>query len=152
MNIPPNPSSFSSPGNMKPMWHPPIEPRWILTILIIFLASVASRMPPSVLNIFVNPIGFFMTSLISLAVYRIGFAPGAFAILFFLLLVWSANASKQAEGFLSASNTVDWVTNSERWFVEKTLKERPLGIQEKSVNTFPVQGATSQTSNASGTT
>jgi hypothetical protein len=81
-----------------------------------------------------------------------GFVPGAFAVLFFLLMVWSAHKSKQTEGFLNASNTIDWVNNSQRWFVEKTLKENPKGIQEKSVDTFPIQGATTQSSSATGNT
>ena len=148
----PNQPIGGSPGNFKPIWHPPLESKWIIATAIVFLGAVCNRLPPHVLNIFTNPIGFFFTSLVALISYRTGFLPGSFAVLFFLLLAWSANKSKQVEGFLSASNTVDWVTNSQRWFVEKTLKERPLGIQEKDVATYPVQGQSSQSSSSTGNT
>ena len=141
-----------SPGNFRPIWLPPLEGHWIISAFIVFLAAVSNRLPNSIISIFTNPLGFFITALIALASYRNGFLPGAFAVLFFLLLVWSSHKSKQVEGFLSASNTVDWVTNSQRWFVEKTLKERPLGIQEKDVATFPIQGSSSQSNNSNGTT
>jgi hypothetical protein len=131
-----------APGMQSPIWHPPIESRWIAACLIVFAGAMANRMPMWVLHFFASPIGFFLTTLVALASYTYKFVPGSFAIFFFLLLVWSAHRSKQLEGFLHASNTVDWVTNSQRWYVEKVLKERPLGIQEKGVDTFPVQGVT----------
>ena len=145
MNPPPPPPIGGFPIGMPgmpggiPIWYPPLEIRWIISVLIIFLGAVANRLPQSVLNMFTNPFGFFLTTVIAMIVFYNGFAPGTFAILFFLLLVWSANKSKQVEGFLNASGTVDWVTNSQRWYVEKALKERPIGIQEKNVDTFPVQ-------------
>ena len=140
-----------SPG-IYPIWKPPIELRWIGASLIVFAGAMSNRIPKYILAIFVHPIGFFITTVLAIVSYKIGFIPGTFAIFFFLLLAWAAHKSKQAEGFLNASNTVDWVTNSQRWYVEKTLKERPLGIQEKGVDTFPVQGSSSQASNSSGTT
>jgi hypothetical protein len=149
MNIQP---SAGTPGNLTPIWMPPLEIRWIITVLIVFMGSVANRLPIQVLNVFTSPIGFFLTALLGIGSYKYGFKPGAFAIFFFLLLAWSTKKSKYAEGFLSASNTVDWVTNSQRWFVEKTLKERPLGIQEKDVKTFPIQGSSSQSNNSNGNT
>ena len=88
----------------------------------------------------------------ALTVYQYGFHPMAFALLFFLLMVWSAEQSQKSEGFLVASNTVDWVTNSKRWFVERVLHERPVGIQEKDVNTYPVQGASPQAGTSAGNT
>jgi hypothetical protein len=33
---------------------------------------------------------------------------------------------------------MDWVTNNKKWYVEKALKESPVAIQEKSVNTYPI--------------
>jgi hypothetical protein len=67
-------------------------------------------------------------------------------------MVWSAEQSQNTEGFLSGVNTVDWVTNSKRWFVEKVLHERPLGIQEKDVNTYPIQGSSPQSGTSAGNT
>lgn len=124
-------------GMVKPIYYPPIEFRWIVTILIVFFGAVSNRLSPNVRQLFVHPIGFFITALAGVGAFQVGFAPGAFAILFFLLSVWATQFAN--EGFLSASNSVDWVTNSKRWYVEKVLKERPLAIQEKNVSTYPVQ-------------
>ena len=81
-----------------------------------------------------------------------GFPPATFAILFFLLSVWLIEVSSKAEGYLNASETVDWVTNSKRWYVEKVLKERPMAIQEKDVSTYPVSGLSAQGSTSNGNT
>lgn len=144
--------SVSTPGMMKPIWQPPIEAKWIMVLCIVFFGAVSNRLPTAVTNVFTNPVGFFLTLLLALVSYSAQFPPGAFAILFFLLLVWAVHTSKYAEGFLHGSS-VDWVANpSNRWYVEKVLKERPVGIQEKGVDTFPVQGATSQSSGATGNT
>ena len=138
--------------NFAPVWHPPIALKWIVTIFIIFLGAVANRIQPDMRAYFTNPLGFFGCSMGALAVYQYGFHPLAFAILFFILMIWSAEQSHNAEGFLSGVNTVDWVTNSKRWFVEKVLHERPLGIQEKDVSTYPVQGASPQAGTSAGNT
>jgi hypothetical protein len=132
MNPPP-------PGSqpMGVIWHPPIATKWIVTIIFIFLGAVANRIPHRIRYYVIQPVGFFLTSLAAMGCYWGGFYAGTFALLFFLMSVWSAEASS-AEGFLNASNTVDWVTNSKKWFVEKVLKEQPLAIQEKDVSTFPV--------------
>lgn len=144
--------SSITPGMFKPVWQPPIELKWILVVCIVFLGALSNRLPSNVANVFINPVGFFLTLIVALLVYSSGFPPGSFAILFFLLLVWVVHKSKHVEGFLNGSS-VDWVTNqSNRWYVEKVLKERPLGIQEKVVDTFPVQGATSQSSSTTGNT
>lgn len=146
------PSTFPGiGGKIGPIWHPPIESRWILTGLIVFAGAVAKKLNPSILKAVASPIGFFLTVLIALAIFKEGFPPGAFAVLFFLLMVWLNQTVREEEGFLNAHNTVDWVTNSKRWFVESVLKERPVGIQDKDVRTFPVQGASAQGSTQNGT-
>ena len=141
-----------NPGFLSPIWYPPVEVKWIFAIFIVFVGSVANRLHPNILYFFTNPIGFFLTSLSALLSFYMGFIPGAFAIMFFLLIAWSLELTAKPEGFLNASNTMDWVTNSQRWFVEKVLKERPIAIQEKEVSTFPVQGASSQSGTSSGST
>ena len=135
-----------------PLWHPPITSKWIFTAAIVFAGAVANRIPHGVRSVFTNPIGFFLTSLTGIAIYQLGFPPATFAVLFFLLSVWSIDASSKAEGYLNASETVDWVTNSKRWYVEKVLKEQPVAIQEKDVSTYPVQGASAQSGTSSGNT
>jgi hypothetical protein len=127
--------------NLSPIYYPPVSVKWILTGLIVFAGAVANKISPEMRQKFSNPFGFFVTSLAALAMYQLGFPPAAFAILFFLLMVWSAEITAKNEGFLNGTPTVDWVQNSKRWFVERVLKERPAGIQEKGVLTLPVQSS-----------
>ena len=133
MNPPPGPGS--SPTG--PVWHPPIATKWIIVIIIVFLGAVANRIPHRFRFYLIQPVGFFLISLAGMLCYWGGFYAGTFAIFFFLLSIWSAEA-RSPEGFLNASNTVDWVTNSKKWFVEKVLKEQPLAIQEKDVSTSAI--------------
>ena len=149
-----NPGAFF-PGvqsALTPIWYPPVAAKWIITGLIVFAGSIANRMPPNIRSIFIHPIGFFFTAVTALGIYQAGFPPAAFATLFFLLSVWSIHLSNSTEGYLNATNTVDWVTNSKRWYVEKALKEQPLAIQDKDVSTYPVQGASAQSGTSSGNT
>ena len=139
-------------NSLTPLWHPPIASKWIFTAAIVFAGSVANRLPPTIRNVFTNPVGFFLTALTAIGAYQLGFPPACFAILFFLLSVWSIHVSSKAEGYLNASETVDWVTNSKRWYVEKVLKERPMAIQEKDVSTYPVSGLSAQSGTSSGNT
>jgi hypothetical protein len=138
------------PMNFTPLWHPPIATNWIITALIIFAGAVVNRLHTRIRKYFTKPLSFFLLAMLVLIIYQYGFQPMAFAVLFFLLMVWSAEQSQ--EGFLSGVNTVDWVTNSKRWFVEKVLHERPIGIQEKDVDTYPVQGASPQAGTSAGNT
>lgn len=131
----PPPPGHSPTG---PVWHPPIHSKWIAVAIIVFLGAVANRIPHAARFYIIQPVGFFIISLAAMASYWYGFYAGTFALFFFLLSIWTAEA-KSPEGFLNASNTIDWVTNSKKWFVEKVLKEQPLAIQEKDVSTFPIQ-------------
>jgi len=135
-----------------PLWYPPIEVKWAATLFLVFAGAVANKIGPDIRRQFTNPLGFFITALLGFAIFEYGYPPLAFAIFFFLLSIWAVQQSKQAEGFLVATNAVDWVTNSKRWFVEKVLRERPLGIQERDVNTYPVQGSSPQSGTSAGNT
>jgi hypothetical protein len=126
------------PQQLTPIWYPPITVKWIITALIVFAGAVAPRIPDSYRQYVVHPVGFFLIATASLAMYQWGFPPAAFALIFFLLSVWAAHQTGRTEGFLNASPTVDWINNSKRWYVETVLRERPLGIQDKEVSTYPV--------------
>ena len=129
---------FGNPGSSA-IYNPPIATKWIFAGLIVFAGAVADRWNPNVRAAFVHPIGFFLTALVAISAYQAGFPPAAFAILFMLLSVWATTLPNKTEGFLNGAS-VDWVTNGKRWWVEKVLKERPLGIQDKDVATYPVEG------------
>lgn len=137
MSFPPPPQG-SFPGGASPIYYPPIASKWILAGLIVFAGAVADRWNPQVRVLFVHPVGFFLTALLAISAYQVSFPPAAFAILFLLLNVWATTLPTH-EGFLSGAST-DWVTNNKRWFVERVLKEKPTGIQEKDVETYPVEG------------
>lgn len=147
MSLPPPPT----PGGGSSIYSPPITTKWLVTGLIIFSGAVADRWSPSVRDMIVGPIGFFLTALVAIAAYQLEFPPATFAILFMLLNAWAITLSSKQEGFVNGANTVDWVTNSKRWFVEKVLKERPLAIQEKDVTTYPVEGPSAQGSTSGST-
>ena len=157
MNPPPPGLPTQSFNNMMsgPIWYPPLSVQWIVTIFIVFVGAVSNRLAPRIRRVVVSPIGFFGLSVCAIGLYS-KFPPITFALLFFLLSVWSAQSTSHGnEGFLNAANVVpevDWVTNSKRWYVEKVLKERPLGIQEKGVATYPVQGASAQAGTSAGNT
>jgi len=126
---------MSSPGT--PVWMPPISAPWILTGLLVLGAANVAALPPSLQTLLTHPVGFFITFMIALSAYDSGFAPATFGILFLLLMIWAH--AKRTENF-HASGTVDWVTNTKKWFVEAVLKEKPVGIREKEVKTTAVQG------------
>jgi len=149
----PTPSPF--PGgalSFTPIWHPPVAGQWIVAIVIVFAGAVANRIPHPIRQVYTNPIGFFLTGVAAIVLLRFEFVPVAFAVLFALLSIWAVEQFDLPEGFLNGSNTVDWVTNSKRWWVEKVLKESPVAIQEKDVDTYPVQGSSAQGGTSAGTT
>lgn len=132
--------NFQAPGgamNFGQLWHPPVSFSWMACVAILIFAVNLEAMSPHILRWFQSPIGFFIGFLIALASYQAGYPPLCFAVLFFLMMVWTKY--HRVEGFHPFGN-VDWVNNNKRWFVEKVLKERPLGIQEKDVATYPIQG------------
>ena len=138
--------------SFTPIWHPPIAAQWIVTVMILFVGAVANRIPPRMRALVTNPVGFFFTGVVAIMLLQLGFAPIAFATLFTLLSIWSMEQFDLPEGFLNGSNTVDWVTSSKRWWVEKVLKESPVAIQDKDVDTYPIQGSSAQGGTSSGTT
>lgn len=128
-----------NPGGEPPVWYPPISVPWIVSILLLIATVNVEALPASIHSFIHHPAGFFFVFMIAIAAFDAGFPPAMFAILYFLLSVWASNRVRSTEGF-ALSGTVDWVTNSKRWFVESVLKEKPLGIREKDVSTYPVQG------------
>lgn len=138
--LPPGATGGNFMQSLTPLWHPPIASKWIITVLVVFAGAVSKNFSIATKQFFTNPIVFFITALVALAIYEVGFTPGAFAVLFFLLMVWSSSSIARTEGFFNSSITVDMVTNSKRWYVEKVLKERPIAIQDKDVSTYPVEG------------
>lgn len=152
-----------------PLWYPPMSMKWIGTGFLVFAGAAAHKMPSNIRGFFASPLGFFATALVALFVFQRGFEPAAFAILFMLLMMWSATQTRVAEGmtvgnfltsttegFLCPSSvpmTVDYNPDpKQRWFVERVLGEGGVGVQEKDVATYPVQGASTQAGTSAGNT
>jgi hypothetical protein len=131
--------AYTPGGAVKPMWHPPIPMEWILSFFLLIGASNIEALPPVIHQTLIHPIGFFFTFLFAIAAFDAGYTVAPFAVLFFLLLVWVRK--EHSEGF-KVAGTIDWIQNNSRWFSEVVLKEKPKGIKEKDVNTYPVQGET----------
>lgn len=119
--------------SMAPLWHPPVSVKWMVTGIFVFAGAVAPRLNKKVRRAVLNPVGFFIALVLAIGSMQY-FPPATFAILFFLLCLWVTQ--DPVEGFLSG--TIDWVTNSKKWWVERVMNECPLGIQEKDVQTYPV--------------
>ncbi len=135
--------AYTPGGAMKPVWHPPIPMEWILSFLLLVAASNMEALPPAIHQTLLHPAGFFFTFLFAVAAIDAGYTVAPFAVLFFLLLLWVMK--ERTEGF-QVAGTVDWVQNNARWFSEVILKEKPMGIKEKDVATYPVQGDSSEPS------
>jgi hypothetical protein len=171
MNPPPGPSAGGGLLLNVPLYYPPVSVKWMLTILLIFVGSVSNRFKPEVRKYFTGPVGFFVTAVLAFLTFKHGFAPLAFALLFVLLMMWSAQTSEGFacaakniqyagqelypqffEGFLGGMDSIEWVTNHKRWFVERVLKEHPEAIVDKGVLTLPISGFSAQGSTTAGST
>jgi hypothetical protein len=127
-------------GAITQIWHPPVGVEWIIAFVLIVLSTNVAALPKGVFRVFLHPAGFFLTFLCAICAYDSKYSPITFSLLFFLLMLWIYQM-RTSEGF--ASSAIDWVQQGNRWYVESVLKEKPLGIKEKDVATYPVQGDSS---------
>jgi hypothetical protein len=133
--------------NMPPIWMPPLSFATLLTILCIVGAAQADKLPSVISTTLLHPVGFILTVLIAISLYEYKSIPLAVSLILLLLSVWAAHhevakVPASSEGFVPfvPSGTIDWINNDkQKWFVERVLKETPLGIQDKNVATYPVQ-------------
>jgi hypothetical protein len=133
-----------------PIWMPPLSFATLLTVVCIFGAAQADKLPAVIPATLLHPVGFVLTILVAISFYEYKSIPLSIALILLLLSVWAAHHTPAHEGFLPfvPSGTIDWVNNDkQKWFVERVLKETPMGIQDKNVATYPVQ-TESSSSNA----
>jgi hypothetical protein len=136
-----------------PNWLPPIQIEWIFATVLVILGANIEKIPEQYHTQLANPLIFLIGMLFSAGLAALKQIPIAFAIAFFLVnlirLMPKKGVGKEhypgkkpeaakIEGFVP-SGTMDWVTTQKKWFVEKVLNERPVGIQEKEVATYPIQ-------------
>ncbi len=147
------------------MWMPPLSFKTIATGVLIIAATQADKLPNQLTTFVLHPLGFVLLSLIAISSFEYGNAPFSVALILLLLSVWASKKSTRdltsqyanqtfapfglQENFVpySPSGTIDWVTEPKKWFVERVLKENPLAIVAKDVQTYPVQ-TESSSSNA----
>lgn len=155
-----------------PLWMPPLSFKTIATISFIIGASQADKLPSQLSQFLLHPIGFILTTLIAISAFEYNSPAFAVALILLLLSVWAAkkssivnntindysnktfmpfntNNTNNTEPFVpySPSGTIDWITEPKKWFVERVMKENPLAIVAKDVQTYPVQ-TESSSSNA----
>lgn len=133
--------------NATPIWMPPLSFATLVTILCIIGATQADKLPSVIPTTLLHPVGFILTVLIAISLYEYNSVPLAISLILLLLSVWAAHHTiskvpASSEGFLPfvPSGTIDWVNNDkQKWFVERVLKETPMGIQDSKIATYPVQ-------------
>ena len=133
--------------NATPIWMPPLSFATLLTIVCIIGATQADKLPSTIPATLLHPVGFILTVLIAISLYEYNSVPLAISLILLLLSVWAAHHTvakvpASSEGFLPfvPSGTIDWVNDDkQKWFVERVLKETPMGIQDKNVATYPIQ-------------
>jgi hypothetical protein len=142
----------------SPIWMPPLSGKTIFTVIFVIAATQADKLPEQFNTFLLHPIGFILSILIAISAFEYGAPSFAVALILLLLSVWSFKKVKSknaiynkpyAENFTTyiPSGTIDWVFEPKKWFVEKVMKETPLGIVAKDVHTYPVQ-TESSSSNA----
>jgi hypothetical protein len=124
-----------------PIWMPPLSFATLLTVACVIGAVQADKLPAVIPATLLHPVGFVLTILIAISFYEYKSIPLSIALILLLLSVWAAHHTPTAqEGFLPfvPSGTIDWVNDDkQKWFVERVLKETPVGIQDKNVATYP---------------
>jgi hypothetical protein len=126
---------------------PPLSFATLVTLACIVGAAQADKLPSVIPTTLLHPVGFILTVLIAISFYEYNSVPLAISLILLLLSVWAshhdtAKVPASSEGFLPfvPSGTIDWVNDDkQKWFVERVLRETPMGIQDKNVATYPVQ-------------
>jgi len=128
---------------------PPISVYNFIGLILIIAGAFIENVPLPYHKYLTNPLVFMCGMFISAGLAAVKQIPVAFAVAFFLvnlLRIMPIATKKPAaavpgvkEGFFQPAGTIDWVTTQKKWFVEKVLKEKPIAIQEKEVDTYPVQ-------------
>jgi hypothetical protein len=140
-------SQYSGQNNPVPIWLPPIQLDWFLTIILIIFGANIERTPDEYHKFLTNNLIFIFGILIAVAFAAAKYIHVSFAIAFCLVNIFRlihkntivpSHVPGKIEGF-EPSGTVDWITSDKKWFVEKVLDETPVAIVEKEVATYPVE-------------
>jgi hypothetical protein len=129
---------------------PPITFEQIGSLLLIIFGSTIEMVPKTYHVVLSNPMIFIIGMFVSAGLTACNRIILAFAVAFFLVnllrIMPKSKSNKTVEinhpGVKEAfkpSGAIEWVTNNKKWFVEKVLKEKPIGIQAKELDTYPVQ-------------
>ena len=128
-----------------PNWLPPFDIQWILAAILVLLGSNIEKIPSEYHTQIASPLIFLIGMLFSAGLAALKQISLAFASAFFLVnlvrlmpkkTLEKVHSPGSKEGF-APSGTIDWVTTQKKWFVEKVLQEKPIGIQDKEVLTYP---------------
>ena len=129
-----------------PNWLPPISIELCLSFILVLIGSNIEHFPQEYYKYLTNPLVFIIGILISAGLAALKKIPLSFAMAFFLVNIIrimpknkrkKKNSPGTKESF-SPSGAIEWVNTNKKWFVEKVLHEKPVGIIEKEVYTYPV--------------
>jgi hypothetical protein len=133
-----------------------------LLIALVLISVYVSRIPPSTLTLFRNPVYQVLgLAAVILITSQYGWIHGILAALAFSLVLARALRTIN-EGFSSSENLIDFIPagilidsstdiipENQRWFVEKVLGENPFLIREKEVKTQAVEDSSEQSMGSS---
>jgi hypothetical protein len=78
----------------------------------------------------------------------LGWTLGLLGALFVLLLL-TKNSRNLMEGFQPDVYSIQFIEDKKKWWVEEVLKERPVGIIDEQVSTYPVEDRDEEKQNKS---
>lgn len=123
---------------------------WYSLVGIAVAITFVKEIPISVRGQAGTPLGRLFLFLLTIAIgqYYCWTSGLLMAILSLLLLSMSPRRSR--EGFQGGGPSLKLVTNSDRWFVEKVLKENPIAFEEEDVRTQAIQDSSNSSRSTAG--
>lgn len=111
---------------------------WYLLIGIAIAITFVKEIPISIRSQAGTTLGRFFLFVLTIAIGEYYCWTSGLLMAVLALLLLSMSPRKSREGFES-NTSLKLVTNSDRWFVEKVLKENPVGFEEQDVKTQAIQ-------------
>lgn len=116
------------PPPMHRMHWVPLEPSWLVSVVIVILAVLPHQLPPWLSQGLRSRLGGILFAAASLFIFWKKPVLGTAL----LLLLAAVRSATYVEGFVSPPTiTKDAVTRQKKWLVEDVLDEDPHGIQER---------------------
>lgn len=117
----------------------PFSVNWLVSILILIVASRPDSISEDVRHVLTSWIGLSGLFAIGLVIFtdKPVLATAVYLLMFALLA--EEHRTNTREHFRGGSDEThtDMVTSNKKWMVEKILDERPVAISDRTVTTYP---------------